>query len=258
MDWSLRRQIFYLGILGAFVFVFAFWIIYPTFNKAPSCIDNAQNGDETGVDCGGSCVKVCTKDADDVSILWSRSFQVVPGRYNAVAYVLNHNANAVIDKINYRFRFADKDNIYIGKRDGTTYIPPSGNFAIFEPAIDLGGSVPVYTTLEFTSVPEWTQVTTDKVNQLKILVSNIRLEDEAVSPHLFATVKNNSLLSISEISVVAILYDTSHNAVSASSTYLDKLSGEEIRDISFTWPEPITTPVVAKEIIPIFNISNVK
>ena len=127
--WAFKRQVFYLAIVIAFVGAVGFLIIYPYFNKAPTCNDGKQNGVETGVDCGGSCSISCTTQVDQISILWSRAFRVVPGRYNAVAYLENKNENAVINSIKYRFRFADKDNIYIGKREGSTYVPPSGNFS---------------------------------------------------------------------------------------------------------------------------------
>ncbi len=258
MPWALKRQILYSIIVIAFISGIGYWITYPYFNKAPTCTDGVQNGTETGVDCGGSCVIACTLQVDQISILWSRAFQVVPGRYNALAYLENHNENTAIYKIKYRFRFADKDNLYIGKREGETYIPPKGKFAVFEPAIDVGNSIPVYTTFEFTEVPTWIKVSKQQVDQLKVYVSNIKLENENTEPKMSALVKNDSLFRIPEVSFVAILYDTLGNAVSASHTYLDVLQGEASADISFTWREPITSKIVEKEIIPMFNIFLVK
>src|SRR3989344_1172894 len=137
MTWALKRQILYITVLILCIAIFGFLIIYPSLSKAPTCSDNKQNGNETGVDCGGSCARACLAQVDEISVLWARSFRVIAGRYNAVAYFENHNKNIAIDKINYKFRFADKNNIYIGKREGSTFIPPSGRFAIFEPAIDV-------------------------------------------------------------------------------------------------------------------------
>ncbi|MFZ3015935.1 MAG: hypothetical protein WA101_03020 [Minisyncoccia bacterium] len=258
MTWAFRRQILYSAIFITLVLFFGFLIIYPRLNQAPTCTDNKQNGDETGIDCGGLCQKACIFEVDQISILWSRAFRVVPGRYNAVAYLENHNKNTAINKISYRFRFADKDNIYIGKREGEVYIPPSGKFAIFEPAIDIGNSIPVYTTFEFSETPVWIQVPQEKINQLKVLISDIKLENQDISPRLSAVIKNNSLFQIPEVNVIAILYDEAGNAVSASRTYLDVLNGEEIKEITFTWPEPIIGNIIAKEIIPIYNIFSVK
>lgn len=258
MTWALRRQIFYVVILLAFLSFFAFLIISPRLNKAPSCVDKKQNGDETGIDCGGSCARACLAQADKISILWTRAFKVVPGRYNAVAYLENHNKNTAINRINYRFRFADANNVYIGKRDGTTYVPSSGKFAVFEPAIDLGSSIPVYATFEFTQIPDWIQVSKEKIRQLQILVSDIVLADEDTMPRLSAVVRNNSLFAIPDVDVVAILYDANHNAVSVSRTYINSLAGEESREVNFTWPESFKEKIIAKEIIPMYNIFSVQ
>ena len=257
-SWAIKRQILYSIIVIVFLGTIGFLIAYPYINIAPTCTDAKQNGTETGVDCGGSCMKACTREVDQVSILWSRSFQVVPGRYNAVAYLENHNENKAIYKLKYRFRFADKDNVYIGKREGETYVPPKGKFAVFEPAIDVGNSIPVYTTFEFTEEPIWVSVSKDEIDQLKVFVSDVKLENEATEPKVTATVVNNSLYRIPEVSFVVILYDALGNAISTSHTYLDVLQGKESANLNFTWREPITTPIVAKEVIPMFNIFLVK
>ena len=254
MTWALKRQLFYVAIVVLFFVFLGYLIIAPRLNKAPTCFDNKQNGNETGVDCGGSCAKACTYQVDEISVFWSRAFEVVPGRYNAVAYLENHNRNTAIYEIGYRFRFADKNNIYIGKREGKTFIPPSGKFAVFEPAIDLGNSIPIYTTFEFTQIPTWIQVSRDKVNQLKVLVSDIKLENEDTRPKLSATIKNTSLFNIPEINIVTILYDEFGNAVSASRTFVDVLTKEQTKDITFTWVSPFFQKIIAKEIIPMFNI----
>lgn len=258
MTWALKRQIFYVIVLILFIAVFGFLIIYPRLTKAPTCNDGKQNGDELGVDCGGSCVMACFSQVDDVSILWSRAFKVIPGRYNAVAYIVNHNKNTAAQKVNYRFRFADKNNIYIGKREGSTFIPPGGNFVVFEPGIDIGNSIPVYSTFEFTGRPNWLQVPENKISQLKILVSRIELKDVDSFPKLSAVIKNNSLFTIPDVGVIAILYDANGNAVSTSRTYLNKLSPLQSADINFTWPEPLPGVVVEQEIIPMFDIFSAK
>lgn len=258
MTWAFKRQLLYVGILVVFLGVLAFLLVSPYINKAPSCADNVQNGDELGVDCGGSCSKVCTFQVDQISVLWARTFEVIPGRYNAVAYLENHNKDAAIYKIKYKFRFADKNNIYIGKRDGETFVPPGGKFAIFEPGIGVGNSIPVYTNFEFTETPVWNTVSADTLSQVKVFVSDIKLENQNTNPHLSAVVKNDSLFVVPEVSIVALLYDQNGNVVSSSRTYLDSLAGEESTDINFTWPEPIQGNIVAKELIPMYNIFLVK
>lgn len=258
MTWATRRQLFYLGILLALFLGLLFLVLYPYFNKPPTCFDNKQNGMETGVDCGGMCSLACINQVDPIATLWARSFRVVPGRYNAVAYLENHNKSTAVERIAYKFRFADKDNTYIGKREGVTYVPPASKFAVFAPGIDVGNSVPVYTTFEFSEVPTWRQVDQSKIDQLKMDISNIQLENESTSPHLSAVIKNNSLFDVPEITIIAVLYDASHNALSVSSTYVEDLGGGEVKNLNFTWPEPIPGTVVTKEIFPLYNIFQVK
>jgi hypothetical protein len=258
MTWSGQRQLFYVAIIALFFLSLGFLIGYPYFNKPPTCNDRRQNGDETGPDCGGSCPLACASQVSAISVLWSRAFEVIPGRYNAVAYLVNHNKNAAVENISYRFRFADKDNLYIGKREGVAFVPPGGKFAIFEPAVDTGSSIPVYTTFEFTEIPVWKQVSQEKIDQLKVLVSDITLIGQATSPHLSATISNNSLFTIPNVNAVAILYDATGNAVSVSSTYLSQLQGGQSQNVNFTWPQPFTSTVIAEEIIPMYNIFSVK
>ena len=257
MNWALRRQIFYVCVVVLFFIVLGLLITYPKLNKPPTCSDGIQNGTETGVDCGGSCANACIAQVDAPAVLWARSFKVIPGRYNAVAYIVNHNKNVAVRKISYRFRFADAKNVYIGKREGITSIPPAGNFAVFEPGIDVGNSVPVYTTFEFTEMPNWLQVSQNKIDQLKVNISNIQLSGETTNPRLSAVAKNNSLFTIPNVSVVAILYDKLGNAESASKTYLDQLGPLQTTNINFTWPKPLESEVVAKEIIPVYDIFSV-
>ena len=257
-SWALKRQIFYITGLILFFAIIAFLIIYPSTQKAPTCTDSIQNGNETGIDCGGSCPNACLSQVIPVYVKWARVFEVVPGRYNAVAYVVNSNKTYAAEKVSYRFRFADGNNVYIGSRVGTTFIPPGSNFAIFEPAIGIGNSIPIYTTFEFTETPNWIQVPQNKIDQLKVLVSNMSLTDEKTAPRLSATIENKSLFSIPNVNVVAILYNISGNAVSASNTFLNQLNPLQTSDINFTWPEPFSSPVVSKEFIPMYDISSVQ
>lgn len=259
MNWALRRQIFYVLVIVFFFSACGFLAVYPSFHKAPTCFDGVQNGSETGIDCGGSCANACFDQVSQPTVLWARAFEVVPGRYNAVAYIVNHNKNSAVEKVSYRFRFADANNVYIGKREGTTFIPPGGNFAVFEPAIDVGNSIPVITTFEFTDTLQWLQVSQDKIDQLKVLISDIQLSNETTSPSLSATIKNTSLFAIPNVSVVAILYDASGNAVSVSKTLVSQLNPLQSAPLSYSWLEPFPGgAVVKKELIPMYDIFSAK
>lgn len=248
----------YTGIFAAFLAAAGYLFISPYLNKEPTCTDGRMNGDETGVDCGGMCARVCSFEADKISVLWSRTFRVVSGRYNAVAYLENYNRGAAVRSIGYRFRFYDKDNLYIGKRDGQTFIPPGGKFVVFEAAVNLGSSVPVFTIFEFTEAPQWFAAPAERLRERRITVSNVNFVNQDTSPRLYATLRNNSLFSVSEVGAVVLLRDDKGNVVNVSRTYLEEMKGEEEKEIVFTWPEPMTENIVEKEIIPIYDIFSIK
>ncbi len=258
MTWAFKRQIIYVSIVLVFLGLVVLYFAWPYLNRPPACNDGKQNGNETGVDCGGGCPLACFREVDKLSIFWTRSFEVVPGRYNTVAYIENQNQNQVIQSIKYRFRFADENNIYIGQREGETFIPPAGKFAIFEPAVNLGNSKPVFTTFEFTETPIWINVDNSLVEQLKLNVSNIVFENNDTIPRLTGNIKNTSLFNIPDVKAVAILYDEFGNVLNASSTTIPVLARESETNVSFTWRQPMSKQVVREEIIPLFNIFNVK
>lgn len=258
MTWALRHQLFYLGIVVLFLALMASLIIYPRLNREPTCFDGRQNGAETGVDCGGGCALACLAEVENVKVLWARSFEVVPGRYNALAYLVNHNRNKIVESMRYRFRFADENNLYLGERRGEAHVPSGGSFAVFEGGIEFFSSIPVYTTFEIESYSPWLQVTEEEASQVKVLVSDIVLTNPDTAPALSAKIENNSLFMIPETGVIAILYDAEHNAVNISRTLVEDLAGEEVRTIRFTWPEPLPRPIALREIIPIFNIKAIE
>jgi hypothetical protein len=254
MTWAFKRQVLYATIIIGFFLAILLYFLWPYITKPPTCNDGKQNGIETGVDCGGSCARACIFEVDQLRVYWARSFKVTDGRYNAIAYIENQNKDTAIYKVKYRFRFADKENIYIGERRGETYVPPTGKFAVFEPALNIGNGIPVYTTFEFLEQPTWVKVPREQMDQLKVFVSDINLYDENTAPRLTARITNSSLYLIPEVSVVAILYDQIGNVVNVSNTFIDLLNREQKVDINFTWPDPFTAPIIVKEIIPMYNV----
>mgnify|MGYP001603118756 CR=1 FL=1 len=87
MNWAQRRKLIYILIVLAFFGAIAAAVIYKATNVPASCIDQKQNGDEKGVDCGGSCNTYCANELSDPVVQWVRVFPVTPGIVHAVAYI---------------------------------------------------------------------------------------------------------------------------------------------------------------------------
>lgn len=237
-SWSAKRKLVYAIMFFSFVIIV---VGVPTFflwYQKPTCFDGKKNGDEIGLDCGGSCRLLCSFEAIEPDVLWSRSFKVAPGLYSATAYIQNHNFTSEAVNAPYVFKIYDKTNTLIATRVGQAYIPKNKIFAIFEPTIQVGDKVPYRTTFEFTSNLTWVK---DDSAPPDLVVREKSLSREDALPRIDANIQNNSLIPFSNIEVIALVYDGKDNAIGASRTYVDYLEKDESTNVVFTWPAPFDT-----------------
>lgn len=248
MTWAAKRRWQYVwGLLGVFLVVL-FIFLYPVIFKKPTCTDNKKNGDEIGIDCGGSCLRMCNEETSDPAVLWYRAFPVVGSYYNLVALVENQNTNSAIENVTYQFRVYDVNNKMIGRRDGSTFIPPNKQFAIFEARFDAGAAVVKSVSFEFTGPLVWIKKE-PTLNTLPIYVDNIAMGEDLKNPSLTARVKNESVNDLPTFDAIAILYDKDRNAINASKTFKDGIPSGGFLSLYFTWPEAFSVQPVTEEVL---------
>lgn len=252
LSWSAKRQLGYFSVIGGLILVFLISYIYPKVNKAPTCSDGRQNASEEGIDCGGSCAKLCAFQTSNILIRWARVFPVTSSVYNAVAYVENQNPSSAVRKISYEFKVYDEQGIFITARAGESFIGRAGRFAILEPAINVGNRVPAKTLFKFTSAPVWEKIDA-KWATFPVSVRDKKMFNVETTPKLEATLDNASIYDLADIAVVAILYDKDGNAFAGSRTYLDQLSKNSSAPVYFTWPEAFNTGAFNIEVLPQIN-----
>jgi hypothetical protein len=252
MSWALRRQFQYMFGLFFFAVLIVFIIVYPSISKPATCFDGKQNGTEKGVDCGGVCNRICNSMASEPVILWSRAFNVTGSTYNLLAYVENHNQNAAIEHVSYKFMVYDTNNILIGTREGTTFVPPNQQFAVFEPRFDGGASEVKTVAFQFTSPFIWVKKA-PTVAALPIKIDKIIYGDDTLSPRLEARINNESIYELPSFDVITILYDVDHNAIQVSKTALEGLSSNTSVPLLFTWAHPFVGTIATQDILPQIN-----
>jgi hypothetical protein len=243
MDWSARRQFLYallviLAILGAGV---AVWFGF--FYHAPSCADGIQNRDEGGIDCGGtSCTAIC--EAPNVAVIWSRSVEVAPGVFHAVALVRNPLTDAGADDIPYAMRLFDAKNILIAERKGVISLAPGEVAPIFEANVITGSRIPARTFVSL-GAGTWEKMTR---HDDPIHVGSPDLDQSAL--RLTATLENTTALPVGRTTVTALLYDAEGILVASSQTVVDGMGPRATKQVVFTWQEPFTAPVVQVDVVP--------
>lgn len=239
--WSIRRRRIILIIVLTFLALIIGIPLYFFLQKPPTCFDNKLNGDETGVDCGGSCELICSVDALAIQSKGdARVLKVATSTYELVVSVENPNPSAKILKAGYSFKvYSQSSTGPIKVVKGFTYIPKASSFAIFEGPINFGESLPSRAVFEWDkNSMVWLK---DISPEPDLKVEESTLVDEQTSPKLEATVKNLSLERVQNIELVALVYDSKDNIVGASKTFVDAIEPNESSPIVFTWTQPFTS-----------------
>lgn len=245
MKRPIRRWAFWRRFQYGFGFV-SFWglvgvlIYFVSFYQAPNCFDGVLNGEETYVDAGGNCVRIDPNTVISPKIVWTQSFEIADGQYNAVAYVENENQTAATPALNYTFQLLN-NGIVVGERTGVTILPPNSSYPIFEGRIFTDRREEVTdTNLILEPADMWLPASVGR-NQFRSI--DIELLSADVRPRLNVKVENTELLRAENVEVVATIFNTAGEPVAASQTFIEDIEPRSTRDIIFTWPNPLTRTV---------------
>jgi hypothetical protein len=241
LSWSNKRQLMYVGGVLLCVALLVFGVFFKSIFKSSTCTDSKQNGDETGVDCGGSCRIMCNADVLKPVVLWAKVFNISGDVYTAVAYVQNPNINVKNSKVGYRFKIYDEHDVWVATKEGQTSIPKNKKFAIFETGFLIRSGKPKTAELEFTSFGPWEK---DVSKNPDVSVDYSGLLATTSAPRIEGTITNNSLFSLSNLELAVFVFDGRENVVAASRTFVDTLHIHSSQNFVFTWPKPFNLGTV--------------
>jgi len=243
--WAVGRRIQYgvgfisfFGLIGALVYFMVFF-------QPSSCFDQVMNGDERGIDCGGSCVRICAADVLPPKIVWSESFEIIPGQYNAVAYIENFNQTAATPELTYRFELLSGDEV-VAERQGKTLLPPNSVYPVFEGRIKTRDDAKVTDTrLTIEPVALWLPASVGR-DQFRTL--DVQLLNANTQPRLNAKVENTEITVARDVEIVATIFNRSGQPLTASQTFVETFNPRSVRDVVFTWPNSIARTVRSCEV----------
>jgi Mg-chelatase subunit ChlD len=243
--WAFWRRVQYGTLFCVFWIFVGVFVYYANFYTPATCFDSFQNGDERGVDCDGSCVRICAFSVTPPKIVWADSFRIIDGQYNAVAYVENSNPGAATPELRYSFKLLDQGAV-IAERKGTTILPPNSVYPIFEGRImTKDGRIPTETIIEIEPAEMWLPATVGR-NQFK--VNDFDLSSIDSRPRLTAQVENVELTDADDIEVVATIFNSAGKPLTASQTLVDNFAARSVREVVFTWPNSIARTVRSCEV----------
>ena len=236
-DWASRRKNIYLGAIILLLSVVSFSIFSKFWYRPSTCFDNLKNGDEIGVDCGGSCSLVCSVGIVQPIVKWDpRLFEVMPGLWSVLVYVENPNTDTDAIYVPYSFIIYDGNNKILEERKGATILPKNKTVGIFEGSINIKNGVrPGRAIFELGNNIVWKK--NEKIGE-DISITNSPILEQDSHPKIEASVKNNSIEEIKNIELVAAIFDGSDNTIASSRTFIESLQKNESKDVFFTWPKP--------------------
>ncbi len=252
-SWSSRRKLLYGGTIMLVILGIVFFIIFSFFYKPPTCSDGKKNGNETGIDCGGSCIKLCQSAFLPPQIFWGggKLEKIAPHLYNISSYIVNPNTDVAALNVPYKFSVYDASGVLILDKNSFVSIPASRNILAFESAIDVKERIPSKVTFEFTGSPEWFK-SSDKLSGLAIIDKKYIEADGSSS--LEVTLENRSLLPYNDLDVYVVLYDNQENAIGFSKTKIDEIKPNGGREVApFTWPSVRDGKVSTIEVMPVLK-----
>lgn len=233
-SWARRRQLYYLLAIVAFFAVIGL-IVFFIYRPRPTCFDGQKNQTETGIDCGGTCALACTPDVLPLKIYWTRPLKVNDGWYDVAALVENENTSFGVRSAPYTVYLYSEDHILLAKQTGETFINPAEKFVIFASRLNTGSSLPDQAFIEFADNLIW-----EKANQVPKVI-NIERKNfvNTPRPQLQIKITNLTLDPISNLRISTVLSDNNNNALASSATFVEKLRGQELKEIFLTWPVPL-------------------
>lgn len=229
LSWSGRRKLIYFLISLFFVAGLGMLGYYKFIYSAPTCFDGSKNGGEDGVDCGGACRQLCTKDNLPPLVDWSRAFEIRPGSYSLFSVVENPNLNSSIYHAAYTFEVFDQDGASLTTVTGVTSIPAGSEVGVFEGPVALTAK-PARVEFRFGDM---TYV--KGVPPHALTVSNIDFVSDE-SPRIDVTIANNTVRPAGRAEIAAIVNGEDGNAIAVSRSFIDGVAAESSRKVTFTWP----------------------
>lgn len=248
-SWSKRRKFLYLFVIAIILVGVVIIPAFLLFYKAPTCSDGLKNGNEEGIDCGGSCQKLCQSSFLPATVAWTRFEKVTPNLYNVASYIINPNTTGEAVNVPYKIALYDENGQLMLEQYSTVTISPHRNALAFIPSVDVGKQVPAHAIFAgFTVAPNW-QKKSDPLASLQ--VTDKKYVEDANSSSLTVTLVNNSVNPLPRMTVYAILYNQAGNVVGFSKTVVDGIDGKGTTIAPFTWPENRAGSVVSIEVLPV-------
>lgn len=206
-------------IIVAFGFIFLIYVVW--LKPAPTCFDNVQNQNETGVDCGGVCQPCELKNLVPLDADWIKYFPA--GNQTAiVAKINNTNIRWAADSFTFALDIYGTSSVKIKTITGNSFIY-SG---------------------EIKYLFELSDIDSKNISDVKIFFSDVNWKEDIYFPKPLLTqvrgikteasqgggvnvsgfVLNNNAFNLSKLGIIGFLSNSSAIQIGVSRTELENIA----------------------------------
>ncbi len=221
MSKTFAKQIFY-GILYLTILALLAWGFYLIALKSPpTCSDGVQNGNETGVDCGGLCVACEIKKLKPLSLSPATLFGF-DRVYSVGAELRNPNMSFGAEDFSYEVNFYDEAGKILKTIKNKSFVYAGETKDIIEVGIKITEGIPVKGEIKIDA-PGIIWEKTQDFFQPKITLNKVNFINEKTQVSLSGSLKNSNNFVVSRIILSAFLVDKLGVKVGVSKTELKNL-----------------------------------
>lgn len=239
-----------LIVLGVPLVYFAFTLLS---EPESTCVDNIQNQNEEGIDCGGDCPFPCPIDArDSIEVASTHILPIGQNVYDIAIRVRNPDLELGMTNINYTLAINDITGEPITILRGRGFLLPKEEFYIIAPAVQMARA-PGSASVMFDDIT-WGRPVVDNP-QFEIINS---VYQTLPAGSIFASeatgvVRNNSTFGFDSVTVSILLSDERGDLISIATSEVNTLLSGEARFFKVTWPGSFTRQVNEVQMIPRTN-----
>ena len=248
MSWASQRQLIIVSIIVAVAVALVAAVGIAIFYDTPSCTDRKQNQDETGIDCGGSCARVCVAEAIAPSAKFTRALTQQQGRVDVISYIENPNRTAAVANARYTIELYDAKGIVVARKEGSIDLPPASTVPVYVPNMYGATLVGARAFLTFDSA---SLVFVKYADRRIIPRYNNDAMVPGVAPRITASFSNPSAEVVRDTPVIATVFDAEGNAIAATQTLLAQLPSQGTAQVIFVWNEPFIVAPARIDVVPV-------
>lgn len=248
MSWASRRQFIIVSLIVAVVVALFVAVAIAIFYDTPSCMDRKQNQDETGVDCGGACARVCAAEAIAPSATFTRVLIQQQGRVDVISYIENPNRTVAVPNARYTIELYDAKGVVLARKEGSIDLPPASTVPVYVPSMYGATLTGARAFLTFDPA----SLVFVKYTDRRIVP---RYNNDAavtgVAPRITASFSNPSAQLVRDVPVIATVFDAAGNAIAATQTLLSELPPQGTAQVFFVWNEPFSATPARIDVVPV-------